>query len=136
MVSFLLVTPAGEVLLQQRDHKPGILYPGAWTFFGGAVEEGETPEDAAHREMMEELEIDLPLRYWLTYTCPIRSIPGELDVIVHVYEGDLDRPVDSLTLHEGQAMALYDESAAKTLTLGFGKTPILHRFFDEHRQTT
>ena len=40
MVSFLLVTPAGEVLLQQRDHKPGILYPGAWTFFGGSVEEG------------------------------------------------------------------------------------------------
>ncbi|MBL8133685.1 MAG: tryptophan synthase subunit alpha [Anaerolineae bacterium] len=132
MVCALPVTPTGEVLLQQRDHAPGIAYPGAWTIFGGAVEADETPDEAIRRELIEELELEMPLRYWHTYVCPVRSIPGELDVLVHVYVGDLTRPIESLTLHEGQGMALVDEAKAKTMTLGFGKTPVLHRLFDEY----
>ncbi|MBK8027861.1 MAG: NUDIX domain-containing protein [Chloroflexi bacterium] len=131
MVCAFPVTSAGEVLLQQRDHTPGIAYPGAWTIFGGAVEEGETPDEAIRRELMEELELEIPLEYWHTYVCPVRSIPGDLDVLVHVYVGELTRPIESLTLHEGQGMALVDEARARTMTLGFGKTPVLHRFFDE-----
>lgn len=133
MVCVFPVTAQGEVLLQQRDYTPGIAYPGAWTIFGGAVETGETPDEAIQRELMEELELDMPVRYWHTYVCPVRSIPGELDVLVHVYVGELTRAVESLTLHEGQGMALYTEESAKTLTLGFGKTPVLHRFFTDRK---
>ena len=44
----------GRVLLQLRDDRPGIAAPGKWSFFGGAVEPGETLEEAARREFREE----------------------------------------------------------------------------------
>ncbi len=131
MVSILPVNERGEVLLQQRDHAPGILYPGHWTIFGGAVEEDETTDEAIRRELLEELELDLPVRHWHTYTCPVRSIPDKLDVVVHVYVANTDRTVESLTLHEGQAMGYFDREGASGLTIGFEKAPIVQKFFDD-----
>jgi 8-oxo-dGTP pyrophosphatase MutT (NUDIX family)/ketosteroid isomerase-like protein len=50
----LIVTDDGGLLLHLRDDKPGIPNPGCWAGFGGAVEEGETVEDAVRREVREE----------------------------------------------------------------------------------
>lgn len=44
-----------KVLLQLRDIKKGIAFPGHWGFFGGAIDNGESPEDAAKRELIEEI---------------------------------------------------------------------------------
>ncbi len=52
--SVVLVNEKGEVLTQLRDNKPGINYPGFLTYIGGSVEEGESPEEAARRELKEE----------------------------------------------------------------------------------
>lgn len=134
VVSVMLVNPQGQVLLQQRDHTPGILFPGHWTIFGGAVEPGESPDEAVRRELMEELELDLPLRRWHTYTCPVRSVPGELDVIVHVYVGCTDRPVESLTLHEGMAMGYFDRESADKLNFALEKGAVVAKFFDDHER--
>ena len=43
--------------VQQRDNieNAPFIFPGAFSLFGGAVEEGETPEQAIKREMEEEL---------------------------------------------------------------------------------
>ena len=46
----------GEILLQLRDEKAP-RYPNCWAFFGGGIEEGETPEAALKREIEEELKI-------------------------------------------------------------------------------
>lgn len=51
----LIVTPDGRYLMQHRDEKPGIFFPGWWGCFGGAVEPGETPVEAIRRELAEEL---------------------------------------------------------------------------------
>jgi 8-oxo-dGTP pyrophosphatase MutT (NUDIX family) len=51
----LIVTPDGRYLMQHRDDKPGIFFPGWWGCFGGALEPGETPEEAIRRELAEEL---------------------------------------------------------------------------------
>ena len=51
----LIVLDDGRYLLQLRDQKPGIFYPGHWGLFGGAMEPGETPEAAVTRELEEEL---------------------------------------------------------------------------------
>ena len=42
-------------LLQLRDFKSSIIYPGHWGAFGGAMEEGESPETAICRELIEEI---------------------------------------------------------------------------------
>jgi 8-oxo-dGTP pyrophosphatase MutT (NUDIX family) len=48
-----------EVLLVQRTPKARFM-GGAWVFPGGAVDEGETVEQTARRELAEEAAIDLP----------------------------------------------------------------------------
>ncbi len=131
MVSVIPVNGRGEILLQQRDHTPGILYPGCWTIFGGAVEGDETFDEAIYREIREELDIDFPVERWYDYVCPVRSIPGELDVHVHVYTGRLDRSIASMTLYEGQAMGWFDKAGVEALEFGFEKKPVVLKFLHE-----
>ena len=133
MVSVIPTNRRGEVLLQQRDHALGILYPGCWTIFGGAVEQGETFDEAIRREIREELDVAFPVTHWDDYICPVRSILGELDVIVHVYTGELDSALDALTLHEGQSMGWFDASGVAALDFGFEKKPVVLRFLAERQ---
>ena len=51
----LIVTPDARYLMQHRDDKPGIFFPGWWGCFGGGLEPGESPADAVRRELAEEL---------------------------------------------------------------------------------
>ena len=55
-VSKAIIYHRNDYLLQLRDHTPGIVYAGYWSFFGGAIEPGETPWQALQRELAEELE--------------------------------------------------------------------------------
>src|SRR5436853_3268082 len=48
-----------EVLLVQRTPKARFM-GGAWVFPGGAVDDGETPEQTARRELEEEAALGLP----------------------------------------------------------------------------
>jgi len=48
-----------EVLLVQRTPKAHFM-GGAWVFPGGAVDEGETVEQTARRELVEEAAVELP----------------------------------------------------------------------------
>src|SRR5919198_5067935 len=50
----ITVTRAGEIILLRRAFDPG---RGLWTFPGGFVDLGETVEQAARREVREELDI-------------------------------------------------------------------------------
>lgn len=52
--AMLLIVTDGGLLLHHRDDKPGIANPGCWAGFGGAVEDGETVEEALLREVTEE----------------------------------------------------------------------------------
>jgi 8-oxo-dGTP pyrophosphatase MutT (NUDIX family) len=56
----LIVFDDGRYLLQLRDQKPGIFYPGHWGLFGGAMEPGEAAEAALRRELQEELGLAAP----------------------------------------------------------------------------
>ena len=43
-----------KALIQLRDEKPSIVYPGYYSLPGGGIEKGETPKEAAKRELKEE----------------------------------------------------------------------------------
>ena len=66
-----------KVLLIQRARKP---YFGMWSLPGGRLEAGETPEQAAEREIMEEV----GLRVWRLH--PIkRMLLGEGRFVLQVF---------------------------------------------------
>ena len=51
-------TPAGEIVLLRRGFDPG---QGLWTFPGGFIDLGESTEEAARRETMEEIGLDVTI---------------------------------------------------------------------------
>ncbi len=73
----LLVRPDGSVLLQLRDDGAPT-DANRWGIPGGLVNPGETPEDAARRELQEEtgLAVDAELSlYWSGTTADLRLRP-------------------------------------------------------------
>ncbi len=58
VVTSIIIECDGRVLLQQRAMEPG---QGLWTFPGGFLEVGETPEAGAVRETKEEVGIEVSL---------------------------------------------------------------------------
>ena len=53
IASALLVDGRGWILLQERDER-ALVSPNEWGLVGGHLEEGESWEDALHRELEEE----------------------------------------------------------------------------------
>ncbi|HSW99959.1 MAG TPA: NUDIX domain-containing protein [Patescibacteria group bacterium] len=49
-----IVTESGKIIGQRRDNKPTIDNPGKIGTFGGGVEKGENPRQAAWRELTQE----------------------------------------------------------------------------------
>ena len=67
-VALAVLERDGAWLLQLRDDLESILYPGHWGLFGGHLDAGETPSEAVHRELLEEInwEPTFPLEHWFT----------------------------------------------------------------------
>jgi 8-oxo-dGTP pyrophosphatase MutT (NUDIX family) len=117
-VAALIIVPEQGYLLQLRDNRPDIFFPGHWGLFGGAVEAGESEEAALQRELAEEL--DLHLR------------PGEARYVTRI-DMDWNRPgcgrttraffevalvaekVGTLTLQEGAALRVFSPAEVQSL---------------------
>lgn len=56
-VAAIILVDGERYLLQLRDNVPQIFFPGHWGLFGGAVEPGESEEQALRREVEEEIGI-------------------------------------------------------------------------------
>ncbi len=54
----ILYTKDGKILLQHRDENAE-RSPNQWGYFGGGIEDGETPEQAVRRESLEEIEYEI-----------------------------------------------------------------------------
>lgn len=105
-----LITVGGRYLLQLRDDKESIFFPNHWGCFGGAVEAGESGEEALIRELREELELDVALgaiRYFTRFDFDL-AFAKLAPIYRFFYEIDVaEDKVGQLKLHEGAAMRVF-----------------------------
>jgi uncharacterized protein (TIGR02246 family) len=120
----LIVTDDGGLLLHHRDDKPGIPNPDCWAGFGGAVEDGETVEDAVRREVLEETGLQVANPIFLT-----EAVDHEGDgrtvslfyIVGGVRPGDID-------LREGAGVGVHRIEDLPSLTM----TPFVRRAIYSH----
>lgn len=112
-VAALIVLKDGRYLMQLRDQKPGIFYPGHWGLFGGGMEPGETVEAALARELEEELCLEGARGRYVTEFSFAFGRFGR--VLRYYYEVRVDDDALSrLKVREGREMRAF--SAAEILT--------------------
>jgi 8-oxo-dGTP diphosphatase len=93
----------GRILMQLRDDKEGIVFPGVWGFFSGAVESGETPLQCAHRELHEELGCMAEKMYPLGVDRAV--VPFK--ITLHSFYCHLPCAADEIVLQEGSDLGLF-----------------------------
>ena len=103
-------------LLQLRDFKPSIIYPGHWGVFGGAVEEGESPRTAIGRELTEEI----------GYSPETFELYGDVykdedKLHIHMFYSNMGVPLSSLLLMEGADLGMFTKEEILTSNL-YSKT--------------
>ena len=102
-VSKAIIYQHNDYLLQLRDHTPYIVYAGCWSFFGGAIEAGESPWQALQRELTEELEWQPDTGVYL-YDC----INTEHRCRIHFFVVPFTGVRSALVLHEGQDLRWFN----------------------------
>jgi 8-oxo-dGTP diphosphatase len=125
----LLVDRSGAVLLQHRDGNTSVS-PNQWSLPGGRIEAGETAEEAARRELLEETGLtagDLdPL--WNGPRPYEEGFPHT--VTVHVYRGTTDATQDDVVLGEGRAMVFVPRDKVLDRELAVSTAAVLPRHLD------
>lgn len=127
--SVALVDPRGWVLMQERDeHAP--VDPDRWCFPGGGVEPGESPEEAAYRELAEEtgVRLDDGLELHLRWTMP--STLDGVPVTGHLYAAGTALTDDDIVCGEGRQMVFVAPDVARGLDLATYCVPVLPEFLD------
>jgi 8-oxo-dGTP pyrophosphatase MutT (NUDIX family) len=119
----LIVTDSG-LLMHHRDDKPGIANPDCWAGFGGAVEDGETVEEALLREVREETGLVIKDAVFLTDAVDHEG-DGRLVSLFYVV-GDY-QPAD-IDLHEGAGVAIQRIADLPGLKV----TPFVRRAIKSH----
>jgi 8-oxo-dGTP pyrophosphatase MutT (NUDIX family) len=112
----LITVEDTHYLMQLRDQKPGIFYPGHWGLFGGAIDPGESPEQSMQRELQEELGLSVTsVRYFTEFEFDF-SFAGHGRLIRRFFEVPIERDIlDRLTQREGETMRLF--TAREILTI-------------------
>tara|TARA_Y100000310_G_C20551448_1_gene748302 strand:- start:85 stop:546 length:462 start_codon:yes stop_codon:yes gene_type:complete len=109
VTGLILLSGRGEILLQKKDMRhPKI--PGVWCLFGGSIETGESPQEAALREYKEEMSISTDLEFYRSYFMKnTHTHPRDhehFDGVEHLFIGASPN-LRSIRLNEGAGFALF-----------------------------
>ena len=120
-------------LLQLRDFKSSIIYPGHWGAFGGALEEEESPKTAVFRELIEEIGY---APYGFNFFCQTYKDEHKLDI--YVFYSEMSVSTSELNLMEGIYMGMFTKEEilsknlySKKLGDAFPIVPPLSEIFDD-----
>ena len=106
----------GRYLLQLRDNKEGIFFPGHLGLFGGGVDVGERPVDALRRELKEELGLEVAETRLLTRFEFDLAPMGINRIFRDFFEVRLSAAiVPTLKLGEGSAFKSFNRKQVLTL---------------------
>ncbi|MDD4900610.1 MAG: NUDIX domain-containing protein [Patescibacteria group bacterium] len=122
----LLYDSNKKFLLQHRtDNAP--TFPDYFGFFGGKIEEGESPEEAIRRECVEELEYELKNPKLILNT--IRDCKyGKRNLFLFLEKFDKDK---KLVLHEGKDMKWVAKNEIKNFKIAEYLIDILMEMYNK-----
>ena len=123
----LLTSPRGDVLLNLRDDKPGVLHPGHWAILGGGVEAGEELDEALRREVAEEIGYELGVAHEF---CRIVDWEGNRHLVI-VYVATIDATIDELHLGEGKEIRFFPPDEIARLKLSPFVKEVVSAFFED-----
>jgi 8-oxo-dGTP pyrophosphatase MutT (NUDIX family) len=100
----------GRYVMQLRDEKPDIFYPGHWGCFGGAVDATESPRQTLRRELREELEFELraEARELTRFDFDFTPLGGEKVSRIYFEAPVTKAEFERFVLHEGSAFEAVD----------------------------
>jgi len=134
----ILVDREGRVLMQLRDDDPKIMFPGHWGLTGGAAQPGETPEQTARREVLEETGLNLdrfePFRaYYFSDERPAngkrRPANGNKEYELYLYHAPCTTPAADLACGEGRALRFFAPDEIDALDIAYNHRDVLAEFF-------
>lgn len=122
----------GQALLLTRRAKTLRAHGGQWALPGGRVDPGETPEEAALRELHEELGLELPKRHVLGLLDDYPTRSGYVVTPVVVWAGHAPRltpnPLEVASVHHVPVGDLLIEDAVSFETIPESPRKVV-RFF-------
>ncbi len=131
----IVVDAARRVLLQQRDdHTPPMGY-GRWAIPGGGIETGESPRDAAIREVLEETAIALDSVDYFASVLVDRHDENDTSasLTIHLFSARSDVPESEIVVGEGLDFRYHELDAIPALPFNPNGRHWLKRFLaSEH----
>lgn len=128
-VGMLVLDRHGRILLQERDER-AVIDPERWGLPGGHVDDGESFESAAHRELAEETGIDLGpsgLAFWQEFEV-FHEAYDSWDQM-QVFAAVVDLTDADIVVGEGRQIRFIDPERAVELPLTASSTTIVPAWF-------
>ena len=120
-----------KLLLQLRDQKQDIFYPGVWGLFGGGMDVGEKPIDALKRELLEEIGFEIKSAKLL-----FSWNHDKYNSVLHFFLVPLTVELEKLCLNEGQGMDLFSIEQIKRLPITPSLKKNIHKINQKFFQLT